>query len=614
MQSYSSKPFFVAGALIALPIVPTFSHASSDKLPETVVTATRSDAARNELATATTVFTRDDIVKRQVRTLPELLKMAPGVDVVEQGGYGKATSIFMRGTNSDHILVLIDGIRAGSVTTGTTAFQFIPIDQIERVEIVRGPNSALYGTEAIGGVIQIFTRKAAQTDQPTLTFETGGGSYDTFTNAGSVSGRWGNSWYALGASHLNSQGINARQPTTGFFGVDHPDRDGFHNTGISARAGHRFDNDAEIEAFFTRSFGKTEFDGNPNKTDFVNQTVGTSLAFDVLDHWRSSLRFGQTEDLGDNFRPDGGFFSQFDTTRWTASWLNDIALGNDHRVTWGSDYRVDEVQSTTRYVETSRYDVGVFGQWHGRLLEQHFINAALRWDENQAFGDSVTGNIGWRFNWHHGLSAFASFGNAFKAPTFNQLYFPGFGNPDLQAETSNSVEAGVGGSHDWANWQVRAYQTRIDDLIVFTSQGGVFSAFNIGKAQINGIEGEISSEFLGWRHALNMNLIDPQDRISNRRLPRRAAQTLSYDVSRSFGDFDIGGHVLAQGSRYEHDFSGNTTEVDGFATVDLRTAWHIDKHWTLSGKLNNLLDKTYQTANTYNNFGRNFFFTIHYSN
>ena len=308
----------------------------------------------------------------------------------------------------------------------------------------------------------------------------------------------------------------------------------------------------------------------------------------------------------DNFRPNGDFYSRFNTTRWNATWLNNITLTENHRATLGTDYRVDEVQSSTRYNETSRYDVGVFGELHSRVFDNHFLNASLRWDENEAFGDSVTGNFGWRYNWHYGLSAFASFGNAFKAPTFNQLYFPNYGNPNLKAEKSTSFEAGIAGNHDWANWQLRAYHTDIDDLIA------IFPVENINKAQIDGMEAEISGQILGWRNSLNMAMLSPRDRVTNLRLARRAEQTLSYDVSRSFDAFDVGAHILAQGSRF--DDRTNLNEVDGFVTFDLRTAYHIDKHWTLSAKLNNLLDKDYQTVDTYNNAGRNFFFTIHYNN
>lgn len=596
---------------------PFATHAASNNetidLPETVVTATRSDTERTELATATTVFTREDIEKRQVRTLPELLRSAPGIEMVERGGYGKDPNLFMRGTNANHVLVLIDGIKAGSVTSGQMAYQFVPIEQIERVEIIRGPQSSLYGSEAIGGVIQIFTRKGAQTDKPSISLDSGAGSYDTFTTSGNISGKWQNSWYSLGASHLNSQGINAKD---GF----EPDRDGYYNTGINARAGHHFDNNTEIEAFFIRSEGKTEFDRSTraitatssNKTNFINQMVGINGSFDILNNWRSTLRFGQTQDLTDQFKTDGSFFSQYDSTRWNATWQNDITLNQNHKLTLGSDYRLDEVESSAVYNEKSRYDVGVFGQLHSQVFDNHFLNASLRWDENEAFGENVTGNFGWRYNWQYGLSAFASFGNAFNAPTFNQLYtvdsrFPG--NPKLKPEESTSFEAGIAGNHNWASWELRAYHTNIDNLIQFVSGQ---PAQNIDKAQIDGLEAEVSTQILGWTNSVNMSLLSPRDRVTNLKLLRRAEQSLSYDLSRSFGDWDVGGHILAQGSRF--DDRANRTEMDGFATVDLRTAYHLNTRWTVSAKLNNLLDKDYQTVDTYNNFGRNFFFTIHYNN
>ena len=597
----------LSNLLLASYCLPLSIHAASNNesidLPETVVTATRTETDRSELATATTVFTREDIEKQQVRTLPELLRSAPGVEMVERGGYGKDPNLFMRGTNANHVLVLIDGIKAGSVTSGQMAYQFVPIEQIERVEIIRGPQSSLYGSEAIGGVIQIFTRKGSQTDKPSISMDAGAGSYDTFTTSGNISGKWQNSWYSLGASHLNSQGINSKKD----FELD---RDGYYNTGINARAGHHFDNNAEVEAFFMRSEGKTEFDRNTraitatssNKTDFINQMIGVNGSFDIAKNWRSTLRFGQTQDLSDQFRSNGAFFSQFDTTRWNATWLNEVALSNNHKLTLGTDYRLDEIQTSSVYKENSRYDTGVFGQLHSRFFDNHFMNASLRWDNNETFGESVTGNFGWRYNWQHGLSAFASFGNAFNAPTFNQLYntdirFPG--NPALKPEESTSFEAGVSGNHDWANWEIRAYHTNIDNLIQFVSNT---PAQNIDKAQIDGMEAQLSTQILGWTNSLNMTMLSPKDRVTNLTLPRRAEQILSYDLSRSVDAWDLGAHIMAQGSRF--DDRANRTEVDGFVTVDLRTAYHLNKHWMLSAKLNNLLDKQYQTVDTYNNFGR----------
>ncbi|WP_031434067.1 TonB-dependent receptor domain-containing protein [Methylomarinum vadi] len=579
----------------------------SVQLPNYVVTATRADIPTNQLSAATTVYTRNDIEQYQVNTLPELLQRTTGIDMTQNGGMGKNTSVFMRGTNSDHVLVLIDGIKAGSVTSGTSPFQYLPVDQIERVEIIRGPQSSLYGSEAIGGVIQIFTRKGKQQATPSITLDAGGGNYDTLQTSGSISGKWHKAWYTLSASHINTQGFDAREPTSR---VDDPDNDGYYNTGLNAKLGYRFDNNAEIEAFYMRTEGRTDFDGTPNKTEFVNQVVGLSGAADITDIWHSTLRLGQSRDDNDNFAPDGSFYSRFGTTRWNVSWLNELQLADDHQLVLGSDYRLDEVDSSTDFTESERYGVGIFGELHSRLFERHYINASLRWDENEAFGDYVTGSFGWRFNWDYGISAFASFGNAFKAPTFNELFWPntgfGGGNPNLEPEESTTFEAGLAGAHDWLNWEVRAYHTNIDNLIAN------WPPENIDKAQIDGIETEIGAKILGWHNKLGFQLLSPKDRITNKRLPRRAEKILTYDLSRSFEAIDVGASILARGDSFDN--SSNSTKVAGFVTVDLRAAYHFDRHWRISAKLKNLLDKQYQLADTYNTADRNFFVSIHYNN
>ena len=586
-------------------------------LPEMVVTATRTETAKHQLAAGSTVYTRADIERLQVKTFPDLLRGTVGIDMTQQGGDGKTTSIFMRGTNSDHVLVLIDGIKVGSATLGTSPYEFIPIDQVERVEIIRGPNSSLYGSEAIGGVIQIFTRKGNATDSgsPKVTLDAGGGNFGTLKSSGTVSGQWRNSWYNFGASHYNTEGFSARGPVPGAFGFNQPDHDRYYNTAVNARAGHRFDNNAEIDASFMRSEGKTRYDGTfQDETKFINQVAALSGSMNVLDNWRSTVRLGQSFDNNEQFAPDDSFSSRFNSTRWNATWLNEFQVSADHKLILGSDYRLDEIDSTEKFTKNSRYDVGVFGELHSRLFDEHFINASLRGDKNEAFGEYVTGNFGWRYNSAIGISPFASFGNAFKSPGFNDLYFPNYGNPDLDPEESTSVEVGLAGDHDWLQWELRAYHTNIDNLItpVMDPVTFLFSAQNIGKAEIEGIEAELATQVMGWNGKLSMNLIDPKNRETDLRLPRRATKSLSLDLSRSFGQFDVGAYVIAQGNRF--DDPGNLTKVAGYMTVDLRTAYHFDKNWLISAKLNNLFDKQYQTVNTYNTADRNFFITIHYNN
>ncbi len=583
-----------------------------ENLPEMVVTATRTEVPKNTLSAATTVFNRADIERLQAKSIPELLRGSAGVDVTQSGGYGQLSSIFMRGTNSTHVLVLIDGVKVGSVTAGITQFEFIPIEQIERVEIIRGSQSSLYGSEAIGGVIQIFTRKGTESQTPKVTLDSGGGSYYTQRTAGSISGKLNNSWYSASASHFDTDGFNVGG------GTNQPDKDGYKNTAVNARVGHHFDNNAELEAAFLHNEGTTLYDGYYNKTNFVNQVSSIVGSLDVVENWRSTLRLGQSLDQNDSFfSSNNKLASRFDSTRWNASWLNQFTVSENHQFVLGSDYRLDEIDSFTKYVESSRYDVGIFGEMHSSLFTDHFVNASVRWDENKAFGDYVTGSVGWRYNWNYGISALANFGNAFRSPTFNELYYPkddwgGGGNPNLKPEESKSYEVGLIGDHNWGNWEIRAYHTDIDNLILG------WPAKNIAKAQIQGIEAEIGTEIYGFKPKLTMNLLNPEDKTTGQRLLKRADKTLSFDVSRSISDFDLGATVIAQGNRpemaYMPDFSQKRIEVGGFMTVDLRSAYHINKNWMLSAKLNNLLDKNYQTVNTYNMADRNFFISIHYNN
>ncbi len=620
------KKIIVSALLLSQTTAPAWAGPATGQtavtLPETVVTASRgTPLAPTELATAATVYTRQDIERLQVKTLPDLLKGSLGVDIAQTGGYGQVTSLFMRGAETDHVLVLVDGIKVGSITVGTTPFELIPIDQVERVEIIRGPQSGLYGSEAIGGVIQIFTRKGEHTRQPKFTLEAGGGSWDTAHTAGSVSGQAGNTWYNLGVSHLNSQGFNNRANAD-------PDADGHQNTGLNARVGHRFNPNTDVEAFFLFSEGSTEFDAHPvfggsDHSQFVNQVVGITGNTQVMEGWHSNLILGQSRNDLDTFLRDGRFDSRFNTTRWNASWLNTVQLHDRHRAVIGADYRLDTVDSGdlaafspgfNGYAETSRYDTGVFTELHSQPFERHFFNAALRWDKNQAFGHFVTGNVGWRYNSRIGISPFARFGNAFKAPTFNELYWPntgfGGGNPNLKPEQAHTYEVGVAGDHNGLHWELRGYHTDAEQLIIG------WPPVNAEKARIQGLESQISMDLWGWHNQLALNLLNPEDLQTGERLIRRFDRSLTYDVSRKLGDFNLGARVLAQGDRPDRDFNtfpAAPVTLKGFVTVDLRAAYAIDKRWSVDAKLNNLLDEHYQTVYGYHMPDRNFFLSMRYT-
>jgi len=594
--------------------------ADSAPLPDIIVTATRTEQEADKSLASVTVITREDIEKKQFLSVQGALLGVPGLNVTNTGGLGKDSSVFMRGTNADHVLVLIDGVRAGSATTGTMAFQDLPIDQIDRIEIVRGPRSSLYGSEAIGGVIQIFTRKGGGSGlKPFLTL--GGGTYDTYHASAGIAGGNEQGWFNLSGAEIYTGGINACQGRPfsegggGCFTFE-PDHDGYSNTSGSARAGWRFDNGVEIEGNLMQAAGSNEFDGSfANRSQTMQQVIGGKLRFSPLDYWKSTLRAGTTADMLNNYLGKV-MVSRFDTRRITANWQNDISFAKDHLFSLGFDYYHDEVSSTEAYTATSRDDKAGFLQYQG-LIKGHSLELAVRHDNNQQFGGKTTGNAAWGYSFGDPLRLSASYGTAFKAPSFNELYWPASpffsGNPNLRPESSQSVEVGAKGRLAELDWAVNGYYTKIDDMIVFDST--TLKPENIAKADIFGMETRLSAHLFGIDINANLSLVDPTNQESGPNqgnvLPRRAQQMFQLDLERRFFDkLRLGLTVNQEGRRY--DDLANTVRLHGFATVGIRASYEVYQDVVLEGRAANLFNEHYQTANLYNQMGTNLLLSLSY--
>ena len=609
-------------AMAALLLSATPTVFAGNTAEPVIVTATRTAQTANESLASVTVISRKDIERQQARSIQDLLRGVPGVSIANNGGPGKNTSVFMRGTESDHVLVMIDNIKVGSATSGTTAFQNIPIEQIERIEIVRGPRSSLYGSEAIGGVIHIFTRKGEGSPGLTPNFSFGGGSYGSMNGSAGLSGRNKQGWFNLTASGQGTKGFNAcnGKPSPGGAGcfTNEPDRDGYRNVAGSARAGYRFKNGLEIDANFMHSAGRTQFDGSsfsPNRSNIAQQVLGSTIRYSPTDMWRVSVIAGRSKQNSDNFQ-GGTFFSQFNTRRDNVTLLNDLTFGNNHLTTLGLDYQNDHIDSSADYEVTSRNNWAIFGQ-HQAKFAKHDVQLSTRLDDNQQFGSRVTGGAGWGYPISDNTRLTANFGSAYKAPTFNELYFPRFGNPNLRPEESRSYELGINGKKDWGSWSLSIYETHIDNLIAtaFDDVAEIFFPDNVGKARIRGLEAVVNTEIKGWRINGNLTFLDPENRSSGANrgniLARRAEQTFRLDTNRTFFDkVMIGAMFLAEGERY--DDLANTRKLDSYTRFDLRSEYNINKNWRLQGRIENLFDKQYETASFFNQPGRNFFVTLRY--
>ncbi len=606
-MNFRFRTFFWLSACSLTPVIHV--HAAVEQ-PPVVVTAARVAQTADEALSSVTVITRGEIERSQANSLSELLQGIAGVNVVSQGGNGKLTSMFMRGTNPGHVSVLIDGIRMGSVTAGTVSWEFLPLEQVERIEVVRGPNSALYGSEAIGGVIQIFTRRG---DGPARwSISAGGGRYASREASADISGSHNSGWYSARLARKQADGFDARQPTVEFGSlVDDPDTDGHDNTSASLRLGRRFAGGTEIEFHGTHAEGNTEYDSTApfaNEDDFVQQALGISLRATPTDNWDLTVAGGRSLDERDSFRPGApASNTTFNTERLTFSIQNDFTLASDDTLSLGVDYHDDRVDSTTIYNEKSRATTAGFVQYQGDI-GKHTGLARIRRLHDEQFGNRNTGNLAWGYQAGASTRINASYGTAYKAPTFNDLYFPNFmgfptSNPNLRPETSETFEIGLTGEAGKLDWDVRAYRTNIEDLIVFDL--ATFLPGNVNDAVINGLELSTSGTVLGWTTRAAVTFMDAKDDTTGNDLPRRARRNLRLDMDRDVGKAGLGATFIAQSSRY--DDNANTIRVGGFGVFNMRGSYKLGRGLTLEGRLDNVFDKDYQTVDTYNTAGRSLF-------
>ena len=625
------KTLLAAALLSATMAVQAADADQATSLSSVIVTATRTSITTDEALSSVSVITRADIERLQPASVRDLLVGLPGVAFTQAGGPGQLSTLFLRGTNSTHVLVLIDGVRIGAVGAGLPAFEQIPVDQIERIELVRGPRSSLYGADAIGGVIQIFTRHGAQDGKldPSLSVSTGSRSY--MDGHAGLSGGDSHAWFNAGLGGQYTAGINACRVGAAERGVacfaDQPDHDAYRNWNGMANGGYRWDNGTELAATWLRSKNFVEYDGSPyggNQAVNQQQVGGARLSFAPLEPWKVTLNAGQSRD--DNATYFQGDYSDLFTPltyfprtpvghtysrRNQASWQNDITLDANQLLTAGVDYQQEHIDSDTGYLKSTREDTGVYAQYMG-TFGRNEVQLSARHDHNGQFGNHNTGSAAWGYAFDHGLRLSASYGTAFHAPTFNDIYYPfGLGNPDLKPEKSRSGELGLSQAQSAWNWAVNVYQTTITDLITLDEN---FVPQNISQARIRGLEGQFGINLDGWQVQSYLTLMQPKNRegaYDGNLLPRRPEQTARVDVDRRFGAFGVGATFFASGKAY--DDQANLHRLGGYATTDLRASYEFMPGWRVEAKLANAFDRNYETAYYFNQPGRTWFLTLRYS-
>ena len=589
-------------------IATSASQAASDPV---VVTASRGPERVSALAAEVSVIDRAMLDQAVGRTLVQVLSQLPGLQFSSNGGLGKTASLFIRGLESRHTLLLLDGVRVGSATVGTPSLDNLPLSAVERIEVVRGPMSALYGADATGGVIQIFTTRGRAGLQPSGSITVGSqGHAQVAAGLGYGQGAFDAS---VQLQHTETRGFSATNDRA-LFGSYNPDNDGFRQNGGSLRLGWQAAPDWRVEALVLESNGRSAYDDGPGadaEAGLRNSVQVLQVSGRPLPAWRSTLSLSRSTDAYDTLSSASIYstLGVISTQQQQLSWENRIStpLGTALVLAERLVQRVSKPDAPFDVSERSinGLALGLNGQAGGHLWQ-----GALRHDGNSQFGGQTTGAAAYAYQFTPAWRAGASVGTSFNAPSFNQLYYPGFGTPTLQPETSRQGEAYLRWTEAAHSLRATAYQTRIKGYIASGPQ-----PTNIPQTRIQGLTLAYEGQFDALKLQASLDHLDPRNATEgsanfDKLLPRRAQNLLKSQADWTLGDWTMGGTLAAYSRRF--DDAANTLALAGFATLDLRVERRIAPDWMLGARIDNVANRAYETAYGYNQPQRLGFLTLRY--
>jgi vitamin B12 transporter len=579
---------------------------SAEPVPKVVVTATRTPQTPDAVIADVVVIDAEQIARAGPIGLAELLQRHAGTELSATGGPGQVSGVFLRGTNTNHVVVLVDGVRVNSATAGTNALEHLPLAQIERIEVLRGPASSLYGADAIGGVIQIFTRA-----NDGITGGIGIGS-DHRREPRAGIGRGGDNVadtaWSLHAGTLDVRSFSATNETHPF--SFNPDDDPYRNVNASGRLQHRWAAGHRISLRGLWSDAATHFDAGPG-SDVTNKQRLSSVALEsedrLSDQWRSTVRLARGSD---HSTTSGAFASIFDTDQDQLGWQNDFTLAGIG-LTAGLEWRREHVSSDTAFTQTSRHIASLFVAAQ-RAFDALQLEASARSDRNSQFGTHGTGRVGIGYALSRALRLSAAAGTAFRAPTFNDLYFPsqfGFsGNPSLKPERSRGLDAALRYQGGSTTLGLSAFYNRIVDLIAVDP--GFTTVINVNRARIRGSTLTAAQAWGPWRGDVEWTHQSPRDADTGNLLVRRARNHGRAGLAYDTGVWRVGLDAIASDARFDSAANTPASRMGGYGLLALHANWTVVRDVTLGARVTNAADKRYEIAQGYNTAPRQLLLTL----
>jgi len=599
------------GACVAVPA------RAADRI---VVTATREPAVVNQLASD--LVSIDEAAIRSAATLEELLRSHAGLQLSRNGGPGQNASVFIRGAGAGAAVLLVDGVRVGSATLGQALLESLSLANIERIEVLRGPGSSLYGADAMGGVVQVFTRRGQGV--PYVALHAAVGELATSAADVAVGGTAGAFDWAASLADERSDGVNAVRAGD-LFGLHNPDRDGFKrrsaqwSLGFAPAAGHRIGLawlDTQLQAQYDGAEYNPPTFAPDASADFRNR-LDTRVA--TLDYrgrigarWTTSAQLARHDDT---LTSGGTQFTRYQNQRHQLTWQNAWTVGVGQQLVAAIE-RLEERASAPVYAGDLKRDNTAFVLGASAAVGAHGLQADLRHDESSVWGGVTTGRVGWNHaltpNWR--LRALA--GTTFRAPSFNELAFPGYGVPTLQPERARSIEFGLSWQGGPSEASVTLYRNRVRDLIAFEPDRSFCPADpsydfgcarNVARARLQGATLSAATKQGAWALRAQLDVLDATDSTTGQRLPRRAAHQESVDAGVNLGAWNLGATLLAVGARPDLG-----KRLAAYQTIDLRAHWRLAPSWRVEVKLLNATDRDIEPARDYAAPGRQAWIGLRY--
>ncbi len=605
-------------AALSLALTALSSHAqttAANTLAETVITASRVQQPVTDVLADVSIIDREALRLSGLQSLGDVLATLPGVQLVTNGSYRSSTVVSLRGASASQAILLVNGVRVGSATLGSFSLENLPLERIERVEVLRGAAAALYGPDAVGGVIQVFTRQPV--DGLRRSVNTGIGTDGQGQLGASLSGRSGAFGYSLGASHERANGINVKTPGASGFNKD---EDGYQFTSVDGSLQWTLSEQHVLNLNLLVSEGEYDFDGAPfpapagtnaGNVRAVSEPTLRQVSLDWVakwtPDWSSTVRVGQSDDLSPSryWRESNNTLageSRFNTSRQQLSWQNDLRIGKD-TLTLLAERRQDEVDSTTAYTVRERTTQGLLASYAKRA-EAWDALLTVRRDRNSQFGSFNTWAVSGGYRLHADWRLVGNVGTTFQAPSFNQLYFPGFGNTALKPQEGKSHEVGLRYSAGPTRAGVVVYQNDV--------KGFINTATNVQSARaiLKGATFHWDRSWADTNLSTSYDYADPRLKPTNARVSRVARHMVRAQVTHRVGAWQPFAELRLSGDRF--DSVGGVT-LPGYGLLNLGTSYALNPNWKVVARLNNVGDKDYSLANGFTTPGRNLFVSLQWS-